>query len=225
MDKIKMPAMRALVLTTTEKSANRASEIYNESGVPLQGNVIAQGTASSEMLDMLGLGSTEKRVLVTVLSKTSADEMLEKLHWDLKMSRADGGIGFTVPVTGASSMLMKMVAENDKSEEKREEEKHMNNSHTMIVAILNRGFSGDVMKVAREAGAFGGTVINSRQVANEETAGFWGMSMQEEKEMLLIITEVEKKLSIMKAVTEQFGQHSDAKGLVISMPIDNVMGI
>ena len=51
------------------------------------------------------------------------------------------------------------------------------------------------------------------------------MSMQEEKEMLLIITEVEKKLSIMKAVTEQFGQHSDAKGLVISMPIDNVMGI
>ena len=167
MDKIKMPAMRALVLITTEKSANRASEIYNESGVPLQGNVIAQGTASSEMLDMLGLGSTEKRVLVTVLSKTSADEMLEKLHWDLKMSRADGGIGFTVPVTGASSMLMKMVAENDKSEEKREEEKHMNNSHTMIVAILNRGFSGDVMKVAREAGAFGGTVINSRQVGNE----------------------------------------------------------
>ena len=226
MVKIKMPIMRALVLITTEKSANRASDMFSESGIPLQSNVIAQGTASSEILDMLGLGSTEKRLLMTVLSKKAADEMLKTLHNDLKMSRADGGIGFTLPVTGASSMLMKMVAEQDNTEdEKREEDKNMNNSHTMIVAVLNRGFSGDVMKVAREAGAFGGTVVNSRQVANEETAGFWGMSMQEEKEMLLIITEVEKKLTIMKAISEQFGQHSEAKGLVISMPIDNVMGI
>lgn len=226
MVRIKVPMIRALILITTERSAAKASEIYKEEGIPLQQNVLAEGTASSEILDMLGLGSTEKRLLITMLPKASADEMLNKLHNELSMSKADGGIGFTVPVTGASSMLMQMVSDQTKPEdERKDEEKTMNNSHTMIAAILNRGFSGDVMKVAREAGAFGGTVVNSRQVASEDASGFWGMSMQEEKEVLLIITEVEKKLTIMKAITEQFGQHSDAKGVVVSMPIDTVMGI
>lgn len=226
MVKMKVPSIRALMVITTERSANRAVEIYKEDGLHVKYSIIAEGTASSEILDMLGLGSTEKRLLVTLAPKVTADAMLERLHNELAMSKADGGIGFTLPITGASGALMQMMAEgNNTEEEKKDEEKTMGNSHTMITAILNRGFSNEAMMVAKEAGARGGTVIHSRQVIDEEDMGFWGMSMQEEKEMLLIITEVEKKMTIMKAITEQFGMHSDAKGIVVSMPIDTVMGI
>lgn len=226
MSEMKVPAIRALMIITTEKSANMATDYFKEEGLHVKYNILAEGTASSEILDMLGLGSTEKRLLMTLAPKSIAEAMLRKLHFELAMSKADGGIGFTLPITSASGALMQMMAEGEKSEEeKKEEEKNMGNSHTMITAILNRGFSNEVMTVAKEAGARGGTVIHSRQVIDEEDMGFWGMSMQEEKEMLLIITEAEKKLTIMKAITEQFGMHSEAKGIVVSMPIDAVMGI
>lgn len=226
MGDIKVPSIRGLMIITTEKSANMATVIFKEEGLHVKYNILAEGTASSEILDMLGLGSTEKRLLMTLAMKNTAEAVLKKLHFELAMSRADGGIGFTLPITSASGALVQMIAENERTEEeKKEEEKTMGNSHTMITAILNRGFSNDVMKVAKEAGARGGTVIHSRQVIDEEDMGFWGMSMQEEKEMLLIITEIDKKLTIMKAITEQFGMHSEAKGIVVSMPIDTVMGI
>ena len=226
MVKMKVPSIRALMIITTEKSANMAMDYFKEEGLHVKYNILAEGTASSEILDMLGLGSTEKRLLMTLAPKHTAEAMLRRLHFELAMSRADGGIGFTLPITSASGALMQMMAEDEKTEEeKKDEEKNMGNSHTMITAILNRGFSNDVMKVAKEAGARGGTVIHSRQVIDEEDMGFWGISMQEEKELLLIITEAENKLTIMKAITEQFGMHSDAKGIVVSTPIDTVMGI
>ncbi len=226
MVKIKVPSIRGLMIITTEKSANMATEIFKEEGLHVKYNILAEGTASSEILDMLGLGTTEKRLLLTLATKEKAEAMLKKLHFELAMSRADGGIGFTLPITSASGALLQMMADGKTTEdEKKDEEKTMGNSHTMITAILNRGFSNDAMKVAKEAGARGGTVIHSRQVIDEEDIGFWGISMQEEKEVLLIITEVEKKHTIMKAITEQFGMHSEAKGIVVSMPIDTVMGI
>ncbi|MBR5322503.1 MAG: hypothetical protein IKU48_03040 [Clostridia bacterium] len=223
---IKVPSIRGLMIITTERSANMATEIFREDGLHVKYSMMAEGTASSDILDMLGLGSTEKRLLLALTTKEKAERMLKKLHLELSMSRADGGIGFTLPITSASGALIQMMSADETTEDaKKDEEKNMGNSHAMITVMLNRGFSNDAMKVAKEAGARGGTVIHSRQVIDEEDMGFWGMSMQEEKEMLLIITEVEKKHDIMKAITEQFGMHSEAKGIVVSMPIDTVMGI
>ena len=128
MVKDKSPSVRALVLITTEKSANKASEMFKEGGLPIQYSAIAEGTASSEILDMLGLGSTEKRLLMTMLPKVLADKMLDKLHNELSMSKADSGIAFTLPITGANSLLLRMLTEQDNAEnEGKEEEKNESN--------------------------------------------------------------------------------------------------
>ena len=55
--------------------------------------------------------------------------------------------------------------------------------------------------------------------------GFWGFSIQEEKEMLFIVTENENKLKIMQAIGEKYGMRSEAKGIVLSLPIDTVIGL
>ena len=46
----------------------------------------------------------------------------------------------------------------------------------------------------------------------------------QEKEMILIITEQENKLKIMQAISAKCGLHSEADGLVLSLPIDTVIG-
>ena len=41
----------------------------------------------------------------------------------------------------------------------------------------------------------------------------------------MILARHEDKVAIMSAVSEKCGMHSEAKGLVMSLPIDSVMGL
>jgi hypothetical protein len=81
------------------------------------------------------------------------------------------------------------------------------------------------MEAARAAGAGGGTVVHSRGIQSEKAIGFWGLGVGAEKEMVLILADIENKNKIMTAISEKCGMHSDAKGMVLSIPIDAVMGI
>lgn len=56
------------------------------------------------------------------------------------------------------------------------------------------------MEAVRAAGARGGTVIRSRRIGNEEVTSFWGLSVQEEKEIALILTESSNKVHLMKGI-------------------------
>ena len=51
------------------------------------------------------------------------------------------------------------------------------------------------------------------------------MGIQNENDTVLIVTDDTHKLSIMQKIGEKCGIHSDAKGIVLSLPIDTVIGI
>ena len=98
-------------------------------------------------------------------------------------------------------------------------------THDLIIAVVNQGYSDELMNTAREAGATGGTVINARGQAHEGAVKFFGVSVQDEKEVIIILTVREKKVPIMRAISEAHGLNSKAAGLVFSLPVDNVMGL
>lgn len=97
--------------------------------------------------------------------------------------------------------------------------------NVLIAAIVNQGYSEAVMDAARANGAGGGTVLHSRSVSNEQIMSFWGLGVQEEKEIVLIVSENENKLKIMQSISEKCGVRSEAKGIIVSIPIDNVIGL
>ena len=68
-------------------------------------------------------------------------------------------------------------------------------------------------------------MIRSRRIGNEETTSFWGLSKKNEKAIVLILTACANKVSIMKGIGESCGMHSEAQGILRSMPIDSVAGI
>lgn len=225
----RIPSFQILTLITTPKLAKKAAEMFRRGGLPLQYQMNAEGTASSEIMDMLGLGSIDKNVLVSMLPKPFGDVMLGKLHSELRLDAVNSGIAFTIPLTGANNLILRMLtqtAEDNALQTNRKGEDTMPEAkYVLIAAIVNRGFSGDTMKAAREAGAGGGTVVHSRQLGNEEAAGFWGVSVQNEKEIVLILSGAENKVKIMRAISEHCGMSSEAKGVVVSLPIDSVIGI
>ncbi len=155
--------------------------------------------------------------------------MLKLLHSQLRLDAVNSGISFTVPLKGASKLLVDMMnhtAENSQKENvKRGESEMSDTEHALVVAFVNRGFSGEVMDAARTAGAGGGTVLHSHSIGSKQTAGFWGLGIQEEKDIVLIITDSENRKNIMTKIGETCGVNSKANGTVISLPIDSVTGI
>ena len=224
----KNTALRLLALITTAKKADKAELLFRKESLPLQNRFLAEGTASSEIMDMLGLGSVDKSVLLGVMTKQIADKMLEKLRKELKIGSVNSGIAFTVPITGANAFVLRAL-EQVKSDSALQEERKgevilTEGKYVVIAAIVNRGFANNVMECAKPAGARGGTVIHSRQSGSDEITNLWGLGIQDERDIVLILSDSESKLPIMNAIGEKCGIKSDANGIVLSMPIDDVIG-
>ena len=97
--------------------------------------------------------------------------------------------------------------------------------HDLIIAIVNRGYTDLVMDAALPAGARGGTVVHARGAGTEEAARFFAITLQPEKEMVLILVEHEKKIPVMQAITRGAGLNTEGHGLVFSLPVGDVMGV
>lgn len=223
-----MEPFRILVLITNPKLAKKATKLFTDGAIPMHYKLHVMGTASSEMMDILGLGSIDKTLLISVLPKRFADEMLRKLRKALKIGTPDSGIAFTMPISGANNYVVRMlkqISEEAAKAMERKEEPMAQLKHVVIASIVNQGYSEEVMNAARAAGASGGSILHSRRVGNEKATEFWGFSVQEEKEIILIIANAENKLAIMQAISDACGIRSDAKGIVVSLPIDAVIGL
>lgn len=221
---------RILFLICGTKLSRKAEELFKQGHVPLQHEVRAQGTATSNMIDMLGLGGMTKVIHICMLPKTMANEMMNKLTDELGLDKHNSGIAFTVAITGISDPMMKLMDEQVREKmiehmEKDVENMSENMMHSLIMATVNQGYSEEVMDAAREAGAAGGTVFHARRLGAEETMHFWGISIQPEREIVLIVASADQKVGIMKAIGKCCGIHSDAQGLVISLPVDHVAGL
>lgn len=181
------------------------------------------------MISMLGLGSPEKMVSLCMMPRVMAEKMLRKLDRALRLGAADSGIAFTLPISGSSSQVLRIIQHllpEDYCQPAKEDSTTMKEvTHALIAVIANHGYSDAIMAAARPAGASGGTVIHSRKVADEDSAKFWEFSVQEDKEVVLIVAANDKKKAIMQAISDKCGLHSDAKGLILSLPVDNIISL
>lgn len=101
----------------------------------------------------------------------------------------------------------------------------MEYANELIICIVNNGFSEAVMDAAKAAGARGGTVINARGTADKEAEKFFGISIQPEKEMVLIIVETGIRDAVLHALYKSSGLGTPAQGLAFSVPVDKVVGL
>ena len=90
----------------------------------------------------------------------------------------------------------------------------------LVVCIVNAGFSQNVMEAARAAGARGGSIIRGRGSANPEAEEFFNISIQPDKEVILILVTNEIKDAVMTAVFKNSGLSTDGQGIAFSLPVE-----
>ena len=101
----------------------------------------------------------------------------------------------------------------------------MKYSHEAIFCIVNDGYSEAVMEAAKELGARGGTVINARGTAGKEAETFFHITVQPEKEIVMILVPKEIKDNVLRALYKQVGLDTAGQGIAFSVPVDSVVGL
>lgn len=97
--------------------------------------------------------------------------------------------------------------------------------HEIIMCIVNSGFSETVMDAAREFGAKGGTVIRGRGTANLEAEKLYGIAIQPDKEIVIILVNSEIKNDILHAIYKAAGLNTPGQGIAFAMPVEDVVGL
>lgn len=226
---MKNAGFRILFFITTPKLAKKAAVLFEEEHIPIQYHFHAQGTASVGVINWLGLDSMEKSISMSLMPKGFADEMLQRLRKKLHLGMPNTGVAFTVPLSGGNGRLIKLISSMEREEDReiaeRSERDMAESNYSMIMAIINQGFSEEVMEAARPMGATGGSVFHCRRSGSEEAMQFWGIKVQPEREIVIILAKKSHKLGIMKAIGEKCGMNSEAQGIVFSMPVDGAVGM
>ena len=95
-----------------------------------------------------------------------------------------------------------------------------NSKFELIVCIVNAGFSQNVMAAARKAGARGGSILRGRGSANPESEEFFNITIQPDKEVVLILASTDSKDGILKAIYKDSGLTTDANGIAFTLPVE-----
>lgn len=186
---------------------------------------LGYGTATNEVLDYLGLDTNDKAVAFSVIEDHTWVAVKKQLQKELQIDAPGGGIAFTVPLSsvGGKKTLQYLIESQDYIKE--EESTLQNTDHELIIVIAEHGYTELIMDAAREAGAYGGTVIHAKGTGIEAADKFMGVTLAAEKEVIYIVTKTEQKNPIMKAIMEKAGLETKAKAVVFSLPVTDTAGL
>jgi nitrogen regulatory protein PII len=97
--------------------------------------------------------------------------------------------------------------------------------HQVIFCIVNSGYSEAVMDAAKKFGARGGTVIDARGTASKEAETFFGVTVEPEKEIVMILVPTKRRDKILEALYDEVGLATAGQGIAFSIPVDGVVGL
>ncbi|MDE5587862.1 MAG: hypothetical protein K2J60_01785 [Acetatifactor sp.] len=219
-----------VILSIIERGKAKAYiEMLDKRNIGFHMQCVGQGTASSEMMDILGLGSSDKDIVLSYAPRKVVAALAAELTKDLSSGMGYNGLMMLLSTSAinniAAELLMQTVqtVQTENSEIEGEESAMKSEyHHSLILITVNQGYTDGVMQTAKKAGATGGTVIRARLEGVEQVMA---LQVQEEKEIIAILAPDSVRNQIMEEVNKEFGLRSEARGVVCSVPVDRAMKI
>lgn len=205
------------VCTIVERGAGqKVARAYTQRGLGLHHRISGNGTASSDLLDILGIGTSERDILISPARRDVAQALVYQIHRDGIGVRAKG-IMFLLPITAASLRIVRAMGEGEKEEITMEK----GVQQSLIVISVAQGYTDEVMTTAKTAGARGGTVIRSHIIRGESDAALKGATFAGERELIIIVASRGERNAIMESVDRTHGGDSAARAILYALPIED----
>lgn len=214
-----------LLVTIVERGQGKNMvKLYSKHGAEWHYQSTGLGTASSELLDVLGFGTAERDIIFSMSEEGRIRKLLYDLNNDLRETVQAKGIVFSVSLTGINSLVAAKLFENiENMDEEGEERMAEQSQNSLILVIVNQGHTDKVMETAKRAGARGGTILRARFNGTEESKQFYGITLQAEKEIIMMLATNQTRNLIMESVNREHGVNAEAGALICSMAVEQVV--
>lgn len=214
--------MNILIAIVKPEALPVADALCAELALPMSIDFRARGTAVQSMLDLLGIESTERRMVLAVGCAEKISQLIGLLRRRLYLGVPGHGIAVACPIKAIGGGKTMEYLNGSKQPEKKTP--GINYAYELLIAIANEGRTDMVMNAARAVGAAGGTVLHGKGTGSRETEKFLNVSIAEEKEVILIVSPADRKADIMRAIVQKAGPGSEAGAIVFSLPVSEVAG-
>jgi len=217
--------MLLLSIVERDKGKKLIKQLENIS-IKVNFQCVGLGTAPTEMMDIFGLGTKDKDIIISLGIEDAVNDMMASFGTIFESHSKYGGLMIILKTSAANRILTEILSfNNDKNLEKGNGSMKNEHHNNLIFISVNEGYSDDVMQVARKAGATGGTIIKGRLASIEQFADIGKTDVDGEREILCILAPLKTSAQIMEDVNKEFGTTSDANGIIIALPTEKAYKI
>ncbi len=219
--------LEALITIVDYSLSDMLISLFKKNNVPIFLLTQGYGSAKSVFYDILGYGGPKKIVAVSIQMKNMTGYIVNQLHKKIDFSKPGTGIACSVSLSSISSILSMTCRQAE--ENLKIGSDHMTvaskEPYHLIMTIVNNGHFDEVMEAAKAAGATGGTLIHARGLGSKEAMKYLGITIQPEKDLVLILTPEDKKHAIMDGIMHKAGLNTAGNGICFSLPVNNALGV
>lgn len=219
------PVIKLLTAIVDRADTRRVTDIFREEGVSFHFIELSRGTAGTTLMARLGLESTDKSFICCLQTAPKMPLLLAKISGRLELRKPGRGIAFTMPLSSINGAVYRMLTKNEEAVGMESKNDAANaRKFGLILAVIDEGHVEELMEAARAAGARGGTVMHARRM-DIEGSKFLGIAAQSEKDIVAILTTYDQKNDIMRAISAKCGMNTEARGVIMSLPVDDIEGL
>lgn len=198
---------------------SKALDLAREFGCYEEAVFLGRGTVRSEWLNVLGAIDVRKEIFITIINEKHEDQFYEIMSKQFNLDKPRHGIAFSMPLKYCLNI-------NDNKYSSNLEKGSVNNmNYECIFTIVDKGFSSIVLEAAESAGSTGGTVIHGRGTGTQEKAVLFNIKIEPEKDIIMILSKVEKTESIVNAIEKRLNINEPNKGIIFVLNVSRALGL
>ncbi len=184
------------------------------------------GTAPTEMMDIFGLGTNAKDIVISIGAESTIKNMMADFGSNFSSYSQYGGLMIVLKMSAASRLVTEILCHNLTENQIKGDGAMKNEHHNNLILIsVNNGYADPVMETAKKAGATGGTVIKGRLADAEQLIELGQMDASDEREIICILAPSAVSHKIMEEVNKGFGISSEANGILCAVPTEKAYKI
>lgn len=216
------------LLSVVERGkGKKLMEALNAKDIRMHFQCVGFGTAPTEMMDIFGLGSKDKDIIISFAAEPAVLEVMTNFGSHFSSYSEYGGLMMVLKPSAINRLVCEILNHGVPQDDGEGERAEMKNEHQMnlIMITVSQGYTDGVMQTAKRSGATGGTVIRGRLAEAEKLKEMAQIDIEEEREIIFILAPARVSNQIMEDVNREFGLKTGARGIMCAIPVEKAYKI
>ena len=199
--------------------SSKLIRIMQSCGIESAALFYGRGTVHNKILDLLDLNDLRKEIIWMRGETDVIRNAAKTISKEMQFRKKGYGIGVCLPV----GRIVDVHGTQNSTSNKKTENEIM---HNAIFTVVTRGKGEQVVDTATAAGARGATIWHGRATGiGEVAATLFAMPIEPEREIVMIIADIDSVDSIVDAISEDMHIEEPGHGVIFTMPVSHIRGL